>query len=319
MTGGQALARQVVLEGIADVFGIPGVQIDWATDGLHEVRDRVRFWVPRHEPTAAYMAGGYARTTGRIGACLAASGPGLINAAAGLATAWVCNSRALAIVGQVPSVAIGKGFGLLHEIAGQSQILSSLTKWQAVARSLMDVPQLVREAVRQLRCGRPRPVGIEIPPDTFAASAAVALVNPPQHEDERVVPDGCLIKQAAKLLREAHFPVVFAGGGALAAGASEVLERVGDRLQAPVVMSDNGRGALADRRPLATNTLWGRAVFPHADAVLVVGSRFTDTASSGPAWPQDKVKFIFVDSAPTVWLPQQSTLSRRLMMSKTYD
>lgn len=310
MTGGQALARQLVLEGITDVFGIPGVQLDWATDGLYEVRDRVRFWVPRHEQTAAYMADGYARTTGRIGACLVVPGPGLLNAAAGLATAWACNSRVLAIAGQVPSIAIGKEYGLLHEIAGQTQILGSLTKWHAVARSPMDVPRLVREAVRQLRCGRPRPVGIEIPPDILSANAEVRLVDPPQHEDERAVPDGRLIEQAATLLQGAHFPVIFAGGGALAAGASEDLERVADRLQAPVVMSDNGRGVLSDRHPLATNMLGGRAVFPHADAVLVVGSRFTDTASPGPAWPQDKAKFIFVDSDPGAWLPpQQPTLA----------
>ena len=169
MTGGQALGRQLALEGVTDVFGIPGVQLDWATDGLHEVRDRVRYWVPRHEQTAAYMADGYARTTGRIGACMVVPGPGLLNAAAGLSTAWACNSRVLAIVGQIPSAAIGKGFGLLHEIANQSEILGSVTKWHALARSPQDVPLLVREAVKQLRTGRPRPVGVEIPPDVLAA------------------------------------------------------------------------------------------------------------------------------------------------------
>ncbi|MCC6196083.1 MAG: hypothetical protein IT518_16625 [Burkholderiales bacterium] len=305
MTGGQALARQLVREGITDVFGIPGVQLDWATDGLHEVRDRVRFWVPRHEQTASYMADGYARTTGRIGACMVVPGPGLLNAASGLATAWACNSRVLAIVGQIRSAAIGKGLGLLHEIDGQSQVLSSLTKWHALARAPQDVPLLVREAVRHLRSGRPRPVGIEIPPDVLSASAEVALVDPPLHEDGRIVPDRGLVERAAKLLHGARFPVVYAGGGTLAAGASAELARVADLLQAPVVMSDNGRGALSDRHPLATATLGGRAVLPHADVVLVVGSRFIETATAGPAWPQDQAKFIFVDCDPSAWAPPQ--------------
>ena len=87
MTGGQAMARQLALEGITDLFGIPGVQLDWATDGLRDVADTLKFWVPRHEQTASYMADGYARSTGKIGACMVVPGPGLLNAMSGLATA----------------------------------------------------------------------------------------------------------------------------------------------------------------------------------------------------------------------------------------
>ena len=87
MTGGQALAQQLVREGITDVFGVPGVQLDWAMDGLRQVQNRIRFTVNRHEQAAAYMADGYARSTGRIGTCMVVPGPGLLNAMAGLATA----------------------------------------------------------------------------------------------------------------------------------------------------------------------------------------------------------------------------------------
>src|SRR5262249_4061580 len=87
LTAGQALARQLVREGITDVFGIPGVQLDWAVDGLREVSNRIRYVVTRHEQAASYMADGYARTTGRVGACMVVPGPGLLNAMAGLATA----------------------------------------------------------------------------------------------------------------------------------------------------------------------------------------------------------------------------------------
>jgi acetolactate synthase-1/2/3 large subunit len=301
MTGGQALARQLVLEGITDVFGIPGAQLDWACDALHDVRDRLRFVVPRHEQTAAYMADGYARTTGRIGACMVVPGPGLLNAMAGLATAWACNSRVLAIVGQIPSPAIGKGFGLLHEIRDQSAILGTATKWNALARSPQDVPILIREAVRQLRTGRPRPVGVEIPPDVLSASAEVWLAQPPASEDARIAPEAALVERAARMLEQARFPVIVAGGGALASGASEALGRVADKLQAPVVMTDFGRGVLSDRHPLALSTLGGRAVMPHADVVLVVGSRFADTTTVVPSWPQDRAKFIYVNTDPGSW------------------
>jgi acetolactate synthase I/II/III large subunit len=92
LTGGQALARQLVAEGVTDLFGIPGIQLDWAVDGLRQVGNHIRYVVPRHEQAASYMADGYARTTGRIGTCMVVPGPGLLNAMAGLATAYACNS-----------------------------------------------------------------------------------------------------------------------------------------------------------------------------------------------------------------------------------
>ncbi|MFM9969127.1 MAG: thiamine pyrophosphate-dependent enzyme [Burkholderiales bacterium] len=303
MTGGQAMARQLVLEGITDLFGIPGVQLDWATDGLRDVEDKLRFWVPRHEQTASYMADGYARSTGKIGACMVVPGPGMLNAMAGLATAWACNSPVLAIIGQIPSAAIGKGFGLLHEIQDQSQTLGTVTKWHAMAKSPADVPLLIREAVKQLRTGRPRPVAVEIPADILAASAEVALIEPPANEEYRLAPDAASIEEAAKLLDGARYPLIYAGGGCIAANASAALTRLADKLGAPVVMSDYGHGALSDRHPLALSTLGGRAVFPHADVVLVVGSRFADSGTPNPSWPQDKIKFIYLNTDTNSWAP----------------
>jgi acetolactate synthase-1/2/3 large subunit len=312
LTGGEALAQQLVLEGITDVFGIPGVQLDWATDALHGVQERVRYWVPRHEQTAAYMADGYARSTGRIGVCMVVPGPGLLNAMSGLATAWSCSSRVLAVVGQIPSGAIGRRLGLLHEIEGQSQILAKVTKWHAAARSVHDVPLLVREAVRQIRSGRPRPVAVEIPSDILAARAEVGLIEPANGVEERLRPDAALIEAAARMLEQARFPVIFAGGGALAADATAELECVAEKLQAPVVMSDYGRGVLSDRHPLALNTLGGRAVFPHADVALVVGSRFADANAPAAAWPQDRLRYIYLNTDADAWAPPRvATLAIR--------
>jgi acetolactate synthase-1/2/3 large subunit len=275
MTGGQALARQLVAEGVTDLFGIPGVQLDWATDALNDVAPGIRFIVPRHEQAASYMADGYARTTGRPGVCMVVPGPGLLNAMSGLATAYACSSPVLCIAGQIPSQAIGKGWGLLHEIDGQSGVLAAVTKWSRLARSPAEIPSLVHQAFIEMRSGRPRPVGLEVPPDVLQATAEVTLL-PAAAPPQPAAPPAADVALAAQWLREARSPVVYAGGGVPAAAAWEPLRQLAERLQAPVVMSDNGRGALPDRHPLAVLNLGGRALLPHADLVLVVGSRFSN-------------------------------------------
>src|SRR5207302_10339887 len=127
MTGGEALAQQLVREGVRHVFGVPGVQLDYAVDGLAEVQDQISYINTRHEQAASYMADGYARTTGQPGVCMVVPGPGLLNALAGVSTAYACSSRVLCIAGQIPSDAIGQQLGLLHEIPDQSGILGALT------------------------------------------------------------------------------------------------------------------------------------------------------------------------------------------------
>jgi acetolactate synthase I/II/III large subunit len=306
LTGGQALARQLVREGITDLFGVPGVQLDWAVDGLREVSNRIRYVVTRHEQAASYMADGYARTTGRVGACMVVPGPGLLNAMAGLATAYACNSRVLAIVGNIHSPAIGKGYGLLHEVRNQSAILGCVTKWQAQAGKPAEVPALVRAAVRELHSGRPQPVGLEIAPDVLSASADCTLVDPPPDADEPMRPDPAAVERAAALIATSRFPAIYAGGGVLAAGATAALQALAERLSAPVVMSENGRGAISDRHPLALNALGGRAVFAHADVVLVVGSRFADTMSGAPSWQAPGIRYVWLNVDPAAWNPPRS-------------
>jgi acetolactate synthase-1/2/3 large subunit len=305
LTGGQALAHQLAREGITDVFGIPGVQLDWAVDGLRQLGNQIRYVVPRHEQTTAYMADGYARSTGKIGTCMVVPGPGLLNAMAGLATAYACNSRVLAIVGNIHSSGIGKGWGLLHEVRHQSAILGTVTKWQAQARAPKEIPGLVREAVRQLHAGRPQPVGIEIAFDVLSANDEIDLAQPDANEDGRLRPDAKAIEQAAALLAQAKLPVIYAGGGVLAARAAAALAALAEKLNAPVVISENGRGALSDRHPLALTALAGRAVFAHADVALIVGSRFADTQTGAPSWSGagDTPKYIWLNVDAQAWTP----------------
>src|SRR5215469_6438995 len=221
LTGGQLLIGQLEREGVQHVFGIPGIQLDWAVDALRQAQGRIRFIVPRHEQAASYMADGYARTTGREGVSMVVPGPGVLNALTGLVTAYACNSRVLFIAGQIPSQAIGRGYGVLHEIPGQSDILRQLTKWHAMAREPGEIPTLVNEAFRQLRSGRALPVALEIPPDVLEKSEDASLIE--QAVAAPAWADPAALREAAAWLRAARFPVIQAGGGAAAANAGQAL------------------------------------------------------------------------------------------------
>lgn len=295
VTGGEALAAQLAHEGVNTVFGVPGIQLDYAMDGLAQRAEQIRFVGPRHEQGAGYFADGYARVLGEPGVCMVVPGPGLLNAGAALATAYATSSRVVCICGQIPSSAIGQGYGMLHEIRGQSELLASLTKWSARARTPGDIPRLVREAFQQVRSGRPRPVGLEIPPDVLKAQADVSLVDPVPGEP--LLPDPDAIAQAAKVLASASRPVILAGGGIVAGGAGEALVRLAEACDAPVVTSRNGLGAISDRHPLALSMLGGRKVLPDADVVLAVGTRFM-TLQGKPVVSAPGARVILINADP---------------------
>src|SRR3989454_5171548 len=144
MTGGEALARQLVREGVKIVFGLPGVQLYGALAGLRD--ERIRFITTRHEQATSYMADGYARAGGGIGTALVVPGPGLLNAAAGLSTAYSASSPVLMLSGQIPREQIGKNIGLLHEVNDQLDCIAPLTKWRRRVLQVPDIPAAVREA-----------------------------------------------------------------------------------------------------------------------------------------------------------------------------
>ncbi len=279
LTGGQALARQLVIEGVTDIFGIPGVQLDFAMDALTEVSSRLTFRNTRHEQAATYMADGFARSSGGIGVSMVVPGPGVLNALAALSTAWACSSPLLFLAGQVPSSSIGSGRGLLHEIPDQSGMLARLTKWSALAQRPAEVPGLVHEAFVQLRSGRPQPVALELPPDVLAANEAVSLVDEAA-APRPLLPDEAQVDRAVKLLGEARRPVIYAGWGVQAAGAGGELRRLAEVLGSPVVMSQHGKGSIDDRHPLALTSLGAPDVLRQADVVLAVGTRFVEPDGS---------------------------------------
>ena len=175
MTGGSALVEMLRRQRVDTIFALPGVQNDALFVAFYDAGEALRVIHTRHEQGAAYMAFGYARASGKVGAYAVVPGPGMLNTTAALATAYATNAPVLCISGQVASDLIGRGFGLLHEIPDQLGILRTLTKWAARIDHPTQTGKLVNEAFRQLRDGRPRPVGLEMPPDVLALATEVSL------------------------------------------------------------------------------------------------------------------------------------------------
>src|SRR5215203_90987 len=279
MTGGQALVAALINEGIDTIFALPGVQLDGAFDALYDEQARIRVVHTRHEQATAYMADGYARSTGRIGTCLVVPGPGLLNAAAGLSTAYACNSPVLCITGQIQSDLIEFGRGLLHEIPNQLTMVRSVTKHAARAVTPGEIPALVRDAITELWNGRVRPVEIEVPPDTLLSRSEIEMLDAAPGR-RRLAGNPDEIEEAAKLLGGAKNPLIFAGGGILGSAAREELRVLADLLQPPVAMSSNGKGAVSDRHYLAQSSVGGAELIKEADVIFAVGTRFVDPATA---------------------------------------
>ena len=165
MTGGEAIVKALAREGVKVAFGLPGVQLYGIVTAFRD--EPIRFITVRHEGSSTYMADGYARAGGSVGVAVAVPGPGLLNAAAGLNTAYAASSPVLMIAGQIPRNQIGKKIGVLHELDDQLDAIAGSTKWRKTIMQVADAPGIVHEAFAQLRSGRPRPVAIDMPWDTM--------------------------------------------------------------------------------------------------------------------------------------------------------
>jgi acetolactate synthase I/II/III large subunit len=280
LTGGQALAQSLKKHGVDTIFGLPGVQLDWFFDGLYDLQEKgdLKIYHTRHEQATTYMADGYARTTGKPGIAVMVPGPGLLNGMAGLSTAYACSSPVMSISGQIRSDLIGVGRGELHEIPHQLEIMKSVTKWAQRAMKPEEVPGMVHEAFKQMLSGHVRPVHIEVPPDVLQGQADMELFGMP--EIERVKPDPDMIEKAAEALGKAESPIIYVGGGVLRAEAWDELKELAEMLEAPVVMSVNGKGSISARHHLAQSMMAGPDLTPKSDAVLVVGTRFLQPSNA---------------------------------------
>ena len=275
------MARSLYLEGVRVIFGLPGVQLYHALDGL-QGEPGIRFITTRHEQATAYMADGFTRAGGGTGTAMMVPGPGLQNASAAIGTAYAASSPMLVVSGQIERDLIGRDRGILHEVNDQLDTIRPVTKWAKRILDPAEVPEAVHEAFHQLKTGRPRPVEIEIPPETLAEVADVELREPEEYPHPAADPEA--VRTGARIMSEAANPLIWAGGGVIYSEAQEALLRVAEHLQAPVITSAEGKGAISDRHPLALGAQRLRndpiaKDEPHFDAILAVGTRM-----AFPAW-----------------------------------
>jgi acetolactate synthase-1/2/3 large subunit len=293
MTSGEVVVETLIQNGIDTLFCLPGIQNDHFMDAVHGRMDVLRPIHTRHEQGVAYMALGAALATGKPAAYCVVPGPGFLNTSTALATAYSTNAKVLAIMGQIPLAAIGRGYGMLHEIPDQSGILDTLTKWSGLISAPAEASGLANEAFRQLLSGRPRPVGLECPMDVWGQKAQVSLPGAPVEIDPAPV-DLDAVEAAAKILGAAKNPLIAVGGGAQAAGAE--VRAVAEMLQAPVLALRMGHGVLDARHPLSVNSLVGHKWWETTDCVLAVGTRLQ---TQRQVWGMDDdLKVIHVDVDP---------------------
>ena len=268
-TGGAAIVEALLAHNIHTLFGLPGVQNDWFYNALFDNRERIRVIHPRHEQGAAYMALGYAQATGQPAVFNVVPGPGLLNATAGLATAYALNAKVFCITGQIHSARIGKGLGELHEIPRQTEVLCGLTKWNDIVLHPSAAGYKVAQAFFEMQSFRPRPVALEIPPDILALRAAVPPAPQPWSPAAPPV-DASAIDAAGKLLGAAKQPLIVVGGGAQ--GVSAQVRQLAELLQAPVIAYRTGQGVLDSRHPLSLKMPAAHPYYQEADALLAIGS-----------------------------------------------
>jgi acetolactate synthase-1/2/3 large subunit len=270
MTTAQAAVAALLAHGITAVYALPGVHNDPLFDALFAARDRIRTVHTRHEAGAAYMALGAALATGLPQVYSVVPGPGFLNSAAALLTAYGMNAPVLALVGQIAEADIGRGFGQLHEMRDQSGIISRLVDFSAQISSLQEVPVLVAQAFAAMRTRRPGPAALQCAMDVWARTGPIGP-SPVVRSDSAASIDEDALKAAAKLFRNAKRPLIVVGGGAQ--DASVEVTELSTLLQAPVLAYRRGRGVLDSRNPLSVTLPLGRELWKEADVVLAVGTR----------------------------------------------
>jgi len=254
--------------GIRQLFCLPGVQNDPFFDALVDARDWLDVIVTRHEQGCAYMAMGAAQATGRPTAMCVVPGPGLLNAAAGLSSACGAGARVLAIVGQIHSPLLGRGFRVLHELDDQPAVLRQVTKHAAIIRDADNAAEQIQEAFDEPVSGTPRPVAIEVPADLWAKSAP-GTVGAGTRTTPTIDPDA--VDRAAGKLRAAMNPLIWVGTGAQ--DASDSVRLLAGRLQAPVSTRRMGHGVLDETDPLFVPIGLAHRMWADVDLVLGIGSR----------------------------------------------
>ncbi len=301
MTGAQVLIKALEFEGVDVVFGVPGGAILPAYDPIHD--SPIRHVLARHEQGAGHMAQGYAWATGRVGVCIATSGPGATNLVTPLADCLMDSVPMVAITGQVATTAIGND---AFQEAYTTGITMAATKHNYLVTDVADIANTVHEAFHIAATGRPGPVLIDVPKDVL--NAEVEWADPVSLEmpgyKPTTDPHPRRLKEAVRRIEAAERPVLYVGGGIIKAEAAEALTAFAEVSNVPVVTTLMGRGAIPDSHPLTLGmsgmhgTYTATTAIQKSDLLIAVGVRFDDRVTGDPEYFAPGAEVIHADIDP---------------------
>jgi acetolactate synthase-1/2/3 large subunit len=307
VTGAYALIDSLIRHGVKHVFGYPGGAILPIYDELYKAEEMggIQHILVRHEQGASHAADGYARATGQVGVCFATSGPGATNLVTGIATAQMDSIPMVVVTGQVPRGAIGSDAFQETDIFG---ITLPIVKHSYVVRDPRQMAKIVAEAFYIARTGRPGPVLIDVPKDVgleefdYEPVAPHAIKLPGYKPTTKGNPRQII--HALRLMRVAHKPLLYVGGGAISAGAHAEIKRLAEMFQMPVTTTLMGKGAFDEHHSLAVGmlgmhgTAYANFAVSECDLLIAVGARFDDRVTGKLDEFASKAKVIHIDIDP---------------------
>jgi len=302
MTGAEILIECLKREGVEVMFGYPGGAVLPIFDKLYD--SDIRFILTRHEQAAAHAADGYARATGKVGVCIATSGPGATNLTTGIATAYMDSIPIVAITGQVRTHLIGNDAFQEADVTG---ITRPITKYNYLVKDVKDLARIIREAFHIASTGRPGPVLIDIPVDIQQKDTEFIW---PQEINIRGYKPTYFghpgqIKKAAKFIQNSKKPLIYAGGGIILSAAHQELKELAEKIQAPVTTTLMGLGGFSSLHPLSLGmlgmhgTVYANLAVQNADLIIAVGARFDDRVTGRLDAFAPYAKIIHIDIDPS--------------------
>lgn len=302
LTGAQALIESLKKEGVKHVFGYPGGAVLPIYDVLFNEKE-IKHILTRHEQGAAHAADGYARTTGKIGVCMATSGPGATNLTTGIANAYMDSIPIVAITGQVATPLIGRDSFQEADVIGITQ---PITKHNYLVKNAEDIPRVVKEAFHIAGTGRPGPVAIDIAKDALIKKLKFKYPDKVNLPGYRPTLKGHprQIKAAAKMISISKKPVIYAGGGVILSGAAKELREFAEKLDIPVTTTMMGLGAFPEKHTLSLKmlgmhgTAYANYAVQECDLLIAIGARFDDRVTGHLPTFAPKAKHIHIDIDP---------------------
>ena len=283
LTGAEILIKSLLDEGVDTIFGYPGGAVLNIYDELYKYRNEITHILTAHEQGASHAADGYARATGKVGVCLATSGPGATNLVTGIATAYMDSIPLVAITGNVTRPLLGKDSFQEVDIAG---ITMPITKHNYIVKDINDLQSIVKEAFYIAKEGRPGPVLIDIPKDITAAKAKYEKIIPKEVEKRAKHITNEALEVASKLINEAENPFIYVGGGVVASAAYEELIELVGKINSPVATSLMAMSSIPYDHPLYTGMIGmhgskaSNLLVSKCDLLITLGARFSDRVIS---------------------------------------